>query len=326
MGLRAYTIRLEKQLRMDYIDKIILEHISINYRFGIILNDGQMLAESHGNTPNIDKYASGIISIFREKIFPYIKDGGTYAARIKNPGELGDFEKFFDSCDIGIIASIRDGSMSWQSAYDQNESYFSDRNSHVKISLSCAASTQEQLESLIATNFSHEISHAYEDFQRSRHMVPSIKNITSDSRYMANLMAWKFGTSSNQRILGKMFYWLNEMELKAIIGQISTEIKGKSVKSPKEAFEAVKTTNAYSIFKKLWQNVSYIENCDDDMTRIDLLSGYKLITGKEVNWETFVSEIEGLWSRWKRKFLQNAGKIAYDYYCETQAPMVNSKF
>ena len=67
---------------MDYIDKIILEHISINYRFGLIINDGQMLVESHGNTPYIDKYASGIISIFREKILPCIKDGGTYSERI----------------------------------------------------------------------------------------------------------------------------------------------------------------------------------------------------------------------------------------------------
>lgn len=310
---------------MDYIDKIILEHISINYRFGLIINDGQMLAESHGNTPYIDKYASGIIGIFREKILPYIKDGGTYAENIRVPGMLGDFPKFFNSCDISIIASIRDGKAGWQSAYDQHGSHFGDGYGHVKINLSCGASTQEQLESLIATNFSHEISHAYEDFQRSRHGAPSIKNITSDNRYMGNLMAWKYGSTANQRILGKMFYWLNEMELKAIIGQMSTEIKGKSVKTPNEAFEAVKTTEAYSIFKKLWQNVSYIENCEDEMTRNDILNGYKFITGNAVKWEYLVSEIDRLWNRWKRKFLQNAGKIAYDYYCETQAPMVNTK-
>jgi len=310
---------------MDYIDKIILEHISINYRFGLIINDGQMLSESHGNTPYIDKYASGIISIFREKILPYIKDGGTYSERIILPGMLGDFPKFFNSCDISIIASIRDGGAEWQSAYDQHESHFGDGYGHVKINLSCGASTQEQLESLIATNFSHEISHAYEDFQRSRHGAPTIKNITSDDRYMANLMAWKYGSTANQRILGKMFYWLNEMELKAIIGQMSTEIKEKSVKSPNEAFEAVKTTEAYAIFRKLWQNVSYIENCEDEMTRNDLLAGYKFIAGKETTWNALVSEIGRLWNRWKRKFLQNAGKIAYDYYCETQAPMVNTK-
>lgn len=310
---------------MDYIDKIILEHISINYRFGLIINDGQMLVESHGNTPYIDKYASGIISIFREKILPCIKDGGTYSERINLPGSLGDFPKFFNSCDISIVASIRDGRAEWQSAYDQHKSHFGEGYGHVKINLSCGASTQEQLESLLATNFTHEISHAYEDFQRSSHNAPSIKKITSDNRYMGSLMAWKFGSSSNQRTLGKMFYWLSEMELKAIIGQMSTEIRGKSVKSPNEAFEAVKTTEAYSIFKKLWQNVSYIENCEDEMTRNDILNGYKFITGNAVKWEYLVSEIDRLWNRWKRKFLQNAGKIAYDYYCETQAPMVNTK-
>lgn len=310
---------------MDYIDKITLEHISINYRFGLIINDGQMLVESHGNTPYIDKYASGIISIFREKILPYIKDGGTYSERINLPGSLGDFPKFFNSCDINIAASIRDGGAEWQSAYDQHKSHFGEGYRHMKISLSCGASTQEQLESLLATNFTHEISHAYEDFQRSSHNAPSIKKITSDNRYMGSLMAWKFGSSSNQRTLGKMFYWLNEMELKAIIGQMSTEIRGKSVKSPNEAFEAVKTTEAYSIFKKLWQNVSYIENYEDEMTRNDILNGYKFITGNAVKWEYLVSEIDRLWNRWKRKFLQNAGKIAYDYYCETQAPMVNTK-
>lgn len=311
---------------MDYIDKILLEHISIDYRFGLILNDGQMLLESHGNVPFIEKYADGIIQVFREKILPYIKDGGTYSVRIKLPGMLGDFQKFFNSCDINIIASIRDGGMDWQSAYDQNESYFGGGYSHVKINLSCGASTQEQLESLIATNFSHEISHAYEDFQRSTHRAPSLKDIVSDNRYAANLMAWKFGSTLNQRILGKMFYWLNEVELKAIVGQMSTEIRGKSVKSPKEAFEAVKTTEAYSIFRKLWQNVSYIENCENEMTRNDLLNGYKFITGKNVKWEDFIREVGMLWNRWKRKFLQNAGKIAYDHYCKTQAPMVNSKF
>lgn len=310
---------------MDYIDKIILEHISINYRFGLIINDGQMLVESHGNTPYIGKYASGIISIFREKILPYIKDGGTYSERINLPGSLGDFPKFFNSCDISIAASIRDGGAEWQSAYDQHKSHFGEGYGHVKINLSCGASTQEQLESLLATNFTHEISHAYEDFQRSSHNAPSIKKITSDNRYMGSLMVWKFGSSSNQRTLGKMFYWLNEMELKAIIGQMSTEIRGKSVKSPNEAFEAVKTTEAYSIFKKLWQNVSYIENCEDEMMRNDILNGYKFITGNAVKWEYLVSEIDRLWNRWKRKFLQNAGKIAYDYYCEKQAPMVNTK-
>ena len=61
------------------------------------------------------------------------------------------------------------------------------------------------------------------------------------------------------------------------------------------------------------------------MTRNDLLAGYKFIAGKETTWNALVSEIGKLWNRWKRKFLQNAGKIAYDYYCETQAPMVNTK-
>lgn len=310
---------------MNYIDEIILEHISFEYVFGLIPNDGQMLAEEHGKVPNINRYGYGIIEFFRESILPFIKDGGTYAENIKNPGILGDFKKFFNVCDISVMATLKDGGASWSSYYDQKSSLFFDDGGFVKINLSCAASTPEQLESLLATNFCHEISHAYEDYMRKRHGAPSMKDITSDMKYASKLMAWKYGDTENRRILGKTMYWLDKMELKALIGQIPVEIEGKSVGSPKEALEAIKSTNAYAVFNKLWNNVSFIESCEDRMTQNDLLAGYEFITGRKVDWKTFVADLDRLWERWKYKFLQNVGKIAYDYYCNTQPPIVNTK-
>lgn len=312
-------------MAMNYIDKTLLEHISIEYRYGPVLNDEQMITESHGMVPGVENYVYGIIRFFREKILPFIKDGGTYSERIRFPGVLGDFKKFFNTCDIGIIASIRDGGASWESSYDQRASSFSDGYGHVKINLSCGASTQEQLENLIATNFAHEITHAYEDFMRNKNGAPSIKDITSDDKYMSKLMTWKFGSSQNAKILGKMLYWLDGLELKAIVGQIASEINGKPVRSAKDALDAVKATNAYSIFVKLWQNTEYIMSCDDTMTRNELLSAYRIIKGKNVSWEKFVSDISERWNIWKHKFLQNAGKIAYDYFCKNQAPMINPR-
>lgn len=315
----------------------LLEHIYCEYRWGIISNSTQdSLNESYGQIPEIDEYVQCFREFVKEKIFPYIKDGGTYSAVINTPSVFYMVDKpFFNACNIEIIGSIREGKLSWNSYYNQNESYFNENVRFIKIKVTAGAANYEQLIWLLSTNFAHEVTHAYDDYKTGGRL----KKVREKSNYDEKFATWTLGGTENREELGRALYLLTPIERNAIIGQISAELNGKSARTPSEAAECVKLTRAYKEYEWLSAYIKKINNTTDGLAQNEILYTYtkwishnkhkiknpdvKYNVRENLTYEGFLSEMNSLFNTWKRKFLNCIGKVAYLHYCKTAAPMIN---
>lgn len=326
---------------MNEIDKKIYKHICIDYKYNPIFDAIKTpIFEESGYIPEIDKYINGFQEFIREKIFPFIKEGGTYSAQIKFPSVFGVNKPFFTACNIDIIASIRDGKMSWSSYYDQEESFYNEQSRYVVIKITAGASDGKQLMSILSSNFAHELTHAYDDCNATLKGGTTINKAVSDSNYKERTLTWQIGDTTNKRLLGKILYILSPMELNAIVGQIKGEIHGLKVRTPKEALEAIKTTNAYKHYNWLKTYIDAINRETNELIQNDFLVAYTNWVGynknknkfpnadfvkrKNLTYEGLLSEINSMFRKWERKFLTMVGKIAYRQYVETNLPLINA--
>lgn len=326
---------------MNEIDKKILNHICCDYSYNPLWNEATLpLFEEMGYVPKINEYVAGFQEFIRKKIFPQIEYGGTYWDEIKSPSVFGVENPFFTTCEISIIASIRDGGMAWNSYYDQDSSFYSDISRHVVIKITAGASDGQQLMGLLCNNFSHELTHAYDDCQATLKNGTNLKDANEKSLYNQRTLIWRFGSTSNQKMLGRALYYLSPIERNAIIGQIRTEIQNISTSTPQKAFEAVKNTLAYKTYIWLKKCIEKINTTDDRLVQEELLSAYTkwmgynkhhkknpdvdYITRDNLTYEGFLKEINNMFRKWERKFLTMAGKIAYSQYLQKELPLVNS--
>lgn len=325
---------------MNEIDKKILNHICIDYKYNPIYDTtSQHIFEEVGYIPEIDKYINGFQEFIREKIFPFIKDGGTYAARIKSPSVFGVDNPFFTGCDIDIIASIRDGQIAWGSHYDQEKSFYNEQCKYVVIKITAGASNGKQLMSVLSSNFAHELTHAYDDYRATINGGTSIENAAKQSGYQYRTLTWELGNTKNVKMLGKALYVLSPMELNAIIGQIKGEIHALKTSTPQEALEAIKKTIAYKCYQWLKSTIEAINNTDNSLIKNELLHAYTVWIGynknknkfpgsnyvvrKNLTYEGFLTELNSMFRKWERKFLTMVGKIAYKHHVDTSLPLIN---
>lgn len=324
---------------MESIDDKILRHIVCDYQYGVIPNVS-MLNEEHGIVPEIGVYVSCFSSFVESKIFPFIDEGGTYSQTIRNAGIFYPIKnRFFDGCEIEIIASIREGSASWQSGYDQNESFFNESSGYVVIKISAGASDKKQLMSLLCSNFAHELTHAYDDYRSRAAGYQPLKDVTRKSAYKDRVLTWNLGDTKNKRMLGRVLYLLSPIERNALIGQIAAELDGKSTKSPKDALAAIKETTSYKQYLYLKNSVEAINSTTDNLVKQDILSAYTDWIGynknrnkypdrsvherKNLSYEGFLSELNYMFRKWERKYLNVVGKIAYSHYLNNEMGEIN---
>ena len=317
---------------MNGINSQILEHIYCEYKWGIppfpgddditaYMNNKRIaLFEEQGQIPQIDKYVEGFKNFIVTKILPYIKDGGTYAEQIKTPSVFGVENPFFTICNIDVIASLRDGTISWKGKYSPEESSFNEYGSYVTIRLSVGAPKETYLLSTLLTTFAHELTHAYDDYMAYKSGKLKMSQIMKDSGYLDKVLVWNVyrGFESD---LGKLLYLLSPIERNAIIGQISGDIENDNVDTPQQALAAIKKSKAYGNYLEIRNLVAEFNSIEDDSTKIIILSAYKMINknaGKNITYDGFLTDINAQFKKWERKFLNTAGKIAYTKYWKSQ--------
>ena len=321
------------------IDDKILRHIYCDYMYGILPAHAP-LNEECGLVPEVRTYVACFESFVSDKIIPFIKDGGTYSQAITNAGIFYPIKnRFFNSCKIDITASIRSGKATWESGYNQQDSFFNSNGGYVVIKIGAGASDTKQLMSLLSSNFAHELTHAYDDYNSQMQSHQPLKYITKKSLYQDRLLTWRLGDSTNKKMLGKVLYLLSPMERNALIGQIAAEISGKSTRTPKDALEAIKETTSYQQYIYLKKSVEAINSTTDDLVKQELLSTYTEWVGynknrnkypssnfherKNLTYEGFLSELNAMFNKWERKYLTVVGKIAYNHYIRNEMGEIN---
>ena len=325
---------------MTETDKKIFDHILCEYKWGLILSPydtftptspgripafKSVLNESQGQLTNIDRYVKGFQEFVLAKIFPYIKDGGTYSDNINTPGIFGVENPFFTACDISIIASLRPGPMSWNSGYDDQKSWFNKNGGKIFIRISAGADSEKNLMSLLSTNFAHELTHAYDDY-RSRNLTLA----TYKSGYANKVETMRFGCEEDRKELGRLLYLLSPLERNAIIGQIGTELQDKDTSTPKEALAALRQTHAYGHYTWIKNKVLALNRETNPTAQNLVLDTYIRWTAnrgafsEQLTYKGLLADINALFKKWERKFLHTAGKIAYTNYLKKMSSLYDS--
>ena len=313
---------------MNDVDKKILQHIWCDYQYGVTLHElEQYLFEEQGIMPGIDRYVQGFLSVFDSEVAPYIIEGGTYAITINSPSQLGVENPFFTTCKIEINASIREGIDSWGGGYNVLDSIFNDHCRYLVMKLTAGSNSLRRLRQLFSMMFSHEITHAYDDYMTYIKGGKPLRQAFKDSNYQERILVDGLLGKENKPRIGRLLYLLSPIERNAIIGQLNTEIGEEAPRTPQEALAVAKKTHAYKNYLWMKQFVNELNATDSIFIKQSALEVYTKWIGynkrpnknpgtnydvrSNLTYEGFLKEINNMFKKWEHKFLNSVGKIAY---------------
>lgn len=313
---------------MNEIDSKILQHIWCDYQYGVTLHElDHYLFEEQGIMPGVDKYIQGFLDVFDSEVAPYIKEGGTYATTINNPSQLGVENPFFTTCKIEINASIREGVDTWKGGYNVEDSVFNDYCKYLVMKFTAGSNSLRELRQLFSMMFSHEITHAYDDYMTYVKGGKSLKQAYTDSAYQERILSDNLAARENKPRIGRLLYLLSPIERNAIIGQLNTEIGEEAPQTPQQALAVAKKTHAYKNYLWMRQFVNELNSTDSTFIKQSALEIYTKWIGynkrpnknhgtnydirKNLTYEGFLKEINNMFRKWEHKFLNSVGKIAY---------------
>lgn len=164
----------------------------------------------------------------------------------------------------------------------------------------------------------HELTHGYDHYKTAidTGKVPSESIAIQRYRKISDAINSKI---QNVSASAHMLYRLNRMERNAFIGQLRTELKRMDPEGMtfNEFYEAVKITASFEQFKNLENNVVAVLNVTNNQTKKELIDALNDIMDRKFT--TFNQVKKYYWNRWlkwKKIYLRNASKIAYDVYYE----------
>lgn len=282
---------------MDYL----LEHIKID------------LQESLGEIPFVIQY----INCFRQALPQKYTPGKVYEIhedafdRIEN--------RFFDKITISVQVEREDDFTAPE--YGANGEYYPDSHitpdgklSHPEIELRLKTGMGYMIKNYLSRTFAHELTHAYEDYQRLLHGKKGLKQHAEDRNYDNVADAIKNYKSRYQKLIAYTVYLLMDCEKNANIGRVRQDLQGKPLKTYKEIMSAIKSTQvyqAYNIISDFLGELDRVYNDQDweDFIKDDIehLTGYRFKNVHQAQkW------LARSWRRFQKTFENRVGKIIAD--------------
>lgn len=306
-------------------DKSLKKHIAIESYLGNTWGVNAVLKEEHGMIPNLLKY----VAVFKNKI---LKLKGNYRGKenvITAKFNIDDFLKinpFFDLIDLSVTISLNNDADSDKGGgiYRAGKSGFVKTNDgRQKYLITIDIFDVKSISGDAAVDyacriFAHELTHAYDDFQRHIHKKKTIADFAQENNLdKINLEAM------NGKVLANFLYLTNPSEINAMVGELPLSIFNSCVGdySIKSVFNAIKKTRMYRSYQNLlrWMNqLLFINPINNEIANTNknlLLSEFNRLT--KYNYKTFNQMTTFLYKRFKKyekKLLTQGPKIAYDIY------------
>lgn len=306
-------------------DKRLKKHIAIESYLGNTWGINAVLKEEHGMIPNLLKY----VSVFKNKITKTIENYCGKENVITIKFNIDDFLKinpFFDLIDLSVTISLNNDADRDIGAgiYRAGKSGFVTTNDGLqKYLVTIDIFDVKSISSDAAVDyacriFAHELTHAYDDFQRHAHKKKTIADFAQENNLdKINLEAM------NGKVLANFLYLTNPSEINAMVGELPLSIFNSCVGdySSKSVFDAIKKTRMYRSYQNLlrWMNqLLFINPINNEIANTNknlLLSEFNRLT--KYNYKTFNEMTIFLYKRFKKyekKLLTQGPKIAYDIY------------
>lgn len=306
-------------------DKSLKKHLAIESYFGNTWGINAVLKEEHGMIPNLLKY----VAIFKNKIAKTIETCRGKENVITIKFTIDDFLKikpFFDLIDLSVTISLNndaDGDIG-AGIYRAGKSGFVKTNDgQQKYLITIDICDVKSISGDAAVNyacriFAHELTHAYDDFQRHINKKKTIADFAQENNLdKINLEAM------NGKVLANFLYLTNPSEINAMVGELPLSIFNSCVGdySSKSVFDALKKTRMYRSYQNLlrWMNqLLFISPMNNEIANTNknlLLSEFNRLTN--YNYKRFNQMTTFLYKRFKKyeqKLLTQGPKIAYDIY------------
>lgn len=295
----------------------------------LLHNSGPViLNETRGRINNIDEIAKYFVNLVQSQAFKTYKNKGNTAFKVfKNNGKttktyngIIDINCFFSKYKITVIFELSD-SINYNGGIQSN-SIFQDVDGKW-VCVPCINITVKSNNAINALKtfsiaIGHELTHAYDLLQYALKTGQDPWYSIERNKYIEIKNAENTLTGNPQAI-ANMLYHLNRMERNSYIAQLRQELMNMKdeIKDNKSVFEAIKKTTSWAKFIHLEKNIFAVFNIKNTVLQNEIMQALNDIMEK--NFTTY-NQVKNYfinrWNKWKKAYLTNASKIAYDVYVE----------
>ena len=217
--------------------------------------DKKMLLESHGSIPGIDDY----VNAFEKRVENEIKEMSNFNSdRIIFTVTKEDFlfDTFFDAFDCQVNIRVDNSeSKDVNGGYVNKYSGFYGGKYFVKMYVNYTGPIVDA-QWKCGKFFSHEITHAYEDYSREVKGGESFEDYKKRTGYSNIAQQLVYGDGNDiKTVISNVLYYISDTEIHASIGEMRREIQQgvRFVHNNNEAMELLNRTSA-------WENYEYTED------------------------------------------------------------------
>ena len=160
----------------------------------------------------------------------------------------------------------------------------------------------------------HELTHAYEDYNRRTKKQASITDKALSNGYFINKNLGAF--DDDRKYLSYLLYYLTDFEVNAYLSQIKAELIScnKPFVNISQLVEYLKNTKAYLTYSVIEEYVEYFSNISDKGYQNQIMKWISQLSFlKFKSYKHFVKYIQKRFFTLKRKIDVFVPKIAYEY-------------
>lgn len=267
------------------------------------LDEGRnRLLEERGIVPNIDAY----IAVFLNFLNKHVNDFGSYTMNQNNFRNIKGC--FFNDVNIKIKWKERGPNNGFTNSYIELEE--DGKLDMLLLSFNFAGERWEMLQHA-RTLFAHELTHAYEAWQRLRKKGRSLFNVSHTTRYR-EVMRLRSSEDSLEKRIGYINYYLFQFETNAYAASIREYLTpwAESLSNVNEAWEIVKsnvTYRNYIIIGEWINELGMMESMAKDIE--DIWYG---ITGKHLSYGKILKKFHALYEKRWNQLRTVIGKACFD--------------
>lgn len=166
----------------------------------------------------------------------------------------------------------------------------------------------------IIVGMMHELTHAYEDYNRRVKNKKSIRGRVSDIGYWKNKPVGKY--DNDKKFVSYILYYLTDFEVNAYLSELKGELKNcdRHFFSIEEIIDFLKESNIYSNYMAIKDYIDYLKKIKSSTLQTEVLQWVDdLSTLKFKNYKNFINYIDKKYCKIERHMNRIIPKMACEY-------------
>lgn len=185
----------------------------------------------------------------------------------------------------------------------------------INLSLSIKHIAQEVYRILL-----HELTHAWDDYNSYKNKTTSLKTVLSNN-YNNILKVLDTSKNSYDEIIGKILYFLSDIELNAFMAEIAgylyDTLDSNTIDNPHKAVEILKNSDLYKNYKNIGSILNSIsETSDYEEFKNELTNTFNDVNNTDYSTNKVLKILINKYIKIMRKIESNIGKLCVRYVKE----------